>query len=114
MITNTINKKMTANQAYCLSECFAAYAMYCPNEPIYEFGYNLETKFAYIALKNGIQIIKSHNTWIQYLAIDNEGNEIKYGQYDKCQEFYSSYESKIDIETMEFNGTGLSMMNYEY
>ena len=114
MVTNTINKRLTANQAWCLSECFAAYAMHAPDEPIFEFGYNQDTKFAYIALHSGIQIVKSHNTRVQYIATKMDEGEIKFESYDEAEEVYSLHEMRPDMDNYAFNGIGLSAMNYEY
>jgi hypothetical protein len=118
MVTNTINKKLTANQAWCLSECLAAYAMHAPDEPIFEFGYNPDTKFAYIALHNGVQIIKSHNTRVQYIAtqVYNQMDigERKFESYDEAEEMYRFNEIRPDMANYEFNGIGLSTANYEY
>jgi hypothetical protein len=114
MVANTINKKLTTNQAWCLSECFSAYAMHAPDEPIFEFGYNPDTKFAYIALHNGIQIIKSHKTRVQYIATKMDEGEIKFDSYDEAEEIYGRNGMRPDMENYEFNGIGLSTMNYEY
>lgn len=114
MVTNTISKSLTGNQAWCISECFAAYAMHSPDEPIFEFGYNKHTKFAYIALHNGVQIIKSHNTRVQYIATKMDEGEIKFESYDEAEEIYSRNEMRPDMENYEFNGIGLSTLNYEY
>ncbi len=114
MVANTISKKLTANQAYCLSECFAAYALHSPDELIFEFGYNKDTKYAYIALMNGVQIVKSHNTRVKYIITKMDEGEITYESYDEAEQIYKIDENRPDMENYEFNGIGLSMMNYEY
>jgi hypothetical protein len=40
--------------------------------------------------------------------------EIKFDSYDEAEEIYGRNGMRPDMENYEFNGIGLSTMNYEY
>lgn len=75
MLRTNLSNSIAYCEATGLSNCFKAYANYCPSEDIMEVGFNPNSGYVYIALENGISICSCLGKEVEYLVLDFEDGE---------------------------------------
>lgn len=84
---NGLENSIASLEAQGLSNVFAAYSDNCAGEDIMEVGFNPNSGYVYIALKNGISICSMLGRDVEYLVIDfNDGEEYFLDTYEEAIE----------------------------
>tara|TARA_R110002126_G_scaffold121747_1_gene263269 strand:- start:391 stop:669 length:279 start_codon:yes stop_codon:yes gene_type:complete len=78
--------------AYCeakgLSKVWEAYANECPNEEIFQVGFNNHNGYVYIALENGITIGSAFGNKVEYIASNfHDGEEMFFDEFCDVVEY---------------------------
>jgi hypothetical protein len=97
MTNNITINGVDGSIAYCeakgLSKVFMAYANQCSREDIMEIGFNPNSGYVYIALKDGISICSNMGQQVEFLVTDsNNGEETFYDTYEEAQKHDESME----------------------
>lgn len=83
---NNFGTNIADKESIGLAKCFEAYAEI--GEEIMEVGFNPNSGYVYIALENGIQIASMLGNDVEYITIDQDGEEHFLDSYEAAENFF--------------------------